>query len=689
MAPTTQLAAAQSSVAGQMSATVSMAPSTQLAASTPLADVTQLAGVTEMGRTDSAPDEAAAEATPVRLFQSTQMPPPTPLPSGTSLSDTSAPAGTATPTAPLITMADGPERRTVLPAEAHAAAAARAAAGAQRSPHSVEVPRTRMSQPAGRPTPTRSSGDRTRATRPDSQVIRSASGVRGGSYRGAQPPSPPRFSPQPPLPMQPGVTPELWRTWNRPASRKHKTNWGAWIVIAIVAFVVIGAIGNASKDRGYVAPDIAAYPTYGNFEPAAFPHYDPLVAVGSLAQDRAGHTATLLDDGRVLIAGGYSADGTAAHAALDGVEIYDPASMGFQAGGLLVTARYDAVAARLPDGTVLIAGGNDASGVATDSAEIYDPKSGISVSTGRMAEPVASAAVVTLDDGRILIAGGVNDYESLFGAQIYDPATKTFSSIDATFYGQVTATKMRDGRVLVSGGRSSGDPSISARIFDPSGEDFSWIDSMSVGREGAMSGLLPDGRVIVVGGMGSGGSVNHTADIYDPKLQRFVSEEELADYRYRGTMTILGDGSVLLVGGVDQYGTPLASVELDFPDEAPSAIGSMSVGRADQTATLLNDGTVLIVGGVSSSGATTSTVGVYAPKGIQLAVPSGSPGASGSPAAGGSSGASGSPAVGGSPGASGSPAAGGSSGASGSPGALPSGSPLPSAGISPSAVASA
>jgi hypothetical protein len=423
---------------------------------------------------------------------------------------------------------------------------------------------------------------------------------------------------------------------------KRGTNWGAWIVIGIVALIVLGAIGNVSNSGGFnVQPPDFGGPTYDYsvvatdaptvFVPDTFPPADPLVAVGSLQQDRAGHTATLLDDGRVLIAGGYGVDAMGSKTALDGVEIYDPIGQSFEGGGSLLGFRSDAVAAKLRDGTVLIAGGNDVHGSATDSAEIYDPQAQVSVTTGRMAGQVASAAAVTLDDGRVLIVGGINAGEPRVGAQIFDPATGVFTSIPSDFYGSMTATKLQDGRVLVAGGLGSdGSPSDAAWIFDPSSEGFMQVGNMSVARSKATAGLLPDGRVMVVGGMGTDGVVNHTADIYDPNVEAFTSTQDLADYRYRGTTTILSDGSALLAGGVDQSGIPVTSVELDFPGQMPNDIGSMAVGRADQTATLLNDGTVLVVGGITASGVTTGSAGIYPLGGIKSDAPSGSAAASAS-----------------------------------------------------------
>jgi hypothetical protein len=220
--------------------------------------------------------------------------------------------------------------------------------------------------------------------------------------------------------------------------------------------------------------------------------------------------------------------------------------------------------------------------------------------------------------------GGISPVGLQSGAQIYDPATRTFASQASDIDGLVAATKLKDGRVLVAGGTTSTGPSQSAWIFDPATNAFSKVGNLSTGRQGAGSGLLPDGRVIVVGGFGPGGAINSTADIYDPKLGVFSTTQDLADYRYRGTTTILVDGSALLVGGLGKSAAPIASIETDLPAQPPNRVGTMNAGLADQTATLLKDGTVLIVGGISVGDLTTASAGLYVPQ-PKPAAPSVSP----------------------------------------------------------------
>ena len=201
-----------------------------------------------------------------------------------------------------------------------------------------------------------------------------------------------------------------------------------------------------------LAPAAAQKPTaIGAFEPVG----DPLAA-------RTQHTATLLADGRVLIAGG--ADGNrGTHAS---VEIYDPASRSFSFAGMLQSARYAHSATLMPDGRVLIAGGNDANGAAQSSAEWFDPASGTSTAAGDLGTAQVGHSATLLRDGRVLIAGGL-DFDSrrrpdAAAAELFDPASGRFSRAPSYAVGNALYPPgsgpiwprdvlLRDGTVLLTG----------------------------------------------------------------------------------------------------------------------------------------------------------------------------------------------------------------------------------------------
>ncbi|MGA2099016.1 MAG: hypothetical protein ABSH39_22230 [Candidatus Acidiferrum sp.] len=181
---------------------------------------------------------------------------------------------------------------------------------------------------------------------------------------------------------------------------------------------------------------------------AATSKFEP---VGPMHTARISQSATVLNDGRVLIVGGRGDTVTAS------AEIYDPATKQFVTGGLL-TARYKHSAGLLLDGRVLIAGGSDDRDWQgkMNSAEIYDPRTGKFSATSPLNEsrfklPEEAALLVS---GQILVAGGSKKVE------VYDPASEQFliaagQMIDARHF--MTESKLKDGTVLLAGGYPNND----------------------------------------------------------------------------------------------------------------------------------------------------------------------------------------------------------------------------------------
>jgi hypothetical protein len=367
-------------------------------------------------------------------------------------------------------------------------------------------------------------------------------------------------------------------------------------------------------------------------------------ASGDMSSGRAGDTATLLHDGRVLIVGGTDVWGGGTQYLLGTADLYDPATGKFTATGPLSTARHLHVAALLPDGRVLIAGGvgecvaNPCPTIA--AAEVYDPATGVFSTTGALPDKFFAQSATTLSDGKVLIIGVFNGGSpaETAAAQLFDPATGAFKATGSlpTVRAWATVNPLPDGRVLVSGGYSpiwanglmSGEMALaSAEIYDPAASAFSPTGSLKTARIGAAAALLADGRILVVGGCrGYIATTSITADqfwvrpaeIYDPRTGKF-SVTGSTGVPSRGcdgefTATLLLDGRVLIAGGDNNSGQPRTADLYDPKTGKFSATKALATQRRQHTATLLVDGRVLIAGGiVAGAPVTLSSAELYQP----------------------------------------------------------------------------
>src|SRR4051794_20893514 len=246
--------------------------------------------------------------------------------------------------------------------------------------------------------------------------------------------------------------------------------------------------------------------------------------IGSMSTARTRTVVAPLPDGRVLVAGGVGLQCDPFCPFLSSAEIFDPATNTFSLAGIgsMSVPRYDAVAAPLPDGRVLVAGGCCSSSNPYDysSAEIFDPATNTfsSAGIGSMSTPREQAVAAPLPDGQVLVVGGEDRWGPGPGpkAELFDPATKTFSSTGigsmSTSRIQAAAAPLPVGRVLVAGGfiADSLYPCYlsSAEGFDPTSNPFSseGVGSMSVPRAAAAAAPLSDG-VLVAGGYYSADSI--------------------------------------------------------------------------------------------------------------------------------------------------------------------------------------
>ncbi|MGD8682711.1 MAG: kelch repeat-containing protein [Chloroflexota bacterium] len=353
---------------------------------------------------------------------------------------------------------------------------------------------------------------------------------------------------------------------------------------------------------------------------------------GSMTEGRASHTATLLPDGRVLVVGGKGDPDGYGENNLASAEIWDRVSGEFAPTGSMADSRYAHQATLLADGRVLITGGILLSVAILRSAELWDPATETWTPTGSLAQWRVDHTATLLEDGRVLVVGGVSftadGLETSALAELWDPANGSFAPAGRLADPRIghAATRLPDGPVLVLGGtlaelrgpqpyreptdpllrpsrfdlrhrplfhpllrpsafdqrpRSRGyrrEPLASVEVWDPAARSFEragWLGH-TLGRTRA--GLLPDGRVFVVGDI-TDTNLELTmppavAEVWDPRTAASSPGGTLSGLRGGQTVTILPDGRALLVGGFGDAGFRLPTTEVCGPDATTDRAGA-------------------------------------------------------------------------------------------------------------------
>jgi WD40 repeat protein len=353
-------------------------------------------------------------------------------------------------------------------------------------------------------------------------------------------------------------------------------------------------------------------------------------ATGSMGTARRFHSATLLGNGKVLIAGGEDA----ASNAFASAELYDPSTGKFTpTAGSMTVARVGHTATLLNNGKVLITGGaTDPSEVASSTAEIYDPTSDkFTATAATMSAARVEHTATLLQSGKVLIAGGDviffngvanSGIRSLVSAEIFDPGTGKFTATAGSMTvprESHTATLLSSGKVLIAGGSDGtlGNSSPAAttyatsETFDPSTGMFTAAGMMTTQRDYQTANLLSGGKVLVAGGEGNAGAET-SADLFDPASGSFAATGHMTEARFYQDASTLADGTVLVTGGSDDSTRAKDSAEVYDPVTATfTGTGSMLYQRVWHTSTVLLNGKVLITGGAGNDSVPVATAELY------------------------------------------------------------------------------
>ncbi len=385
--------------------------------------------------------------------------------------------------------------------------------------------------------------------------------------------------------------------------------------------------------------------------------FDPLFSTPAnmvLASTLENHTATpvggFLMSGSVLIAGGDTGGAFVGTAA---TTFFQPLFNALSAGPNMTTARFMHTATPLPDGTVLMVGGQNAA-LPIGTAEVFTPSQSSFVCPppplrkcmltvipaafhATAGAPIAGrykhTATYIPSINKVLIAGGfastAGGLNGTSAAELYDPTTGTFAATGSMVFDRYahTATLVSIGgheKVLITGGWSNAQANVSGgfgaitytvELYDPATGTFSmpalsssrtsstWLE---VNRQAHVATLLANGQVLITGGLTSGLTPTATAEVFDPGSSRFtrVGSMSVARIAHGAALTSLAGGKVLVAGGWTGFtGPATAIVDLFDPTTGvfTPTVEPLRQARAFHTVTPMSDGRILFFGGKSGT----------------------------------------------------------------------------------------
>ncbi|MEK2646228.1 kelch repeat-containing protein [Bdellovibrio sp. BCCA] len=364
-------------------------------------------------------------------------------------------------------------------------------------------------------------------------------------------------------------------------------------------FIPAAALLNNGKvfiSGGVSTEPTLTYPTSSDiFDPAT----GNWKAAAPIPASRARSTATTLPNGKVLVVGGQDDANI-----LGTTVLYDPDSDSWSAGPSLTHPRSGHVATLLPNGKVLVIGGTGdfAGSVLIGEAEVYDPSTNTWSSGGTMPVPCfyPSATMVSGGQGKVFVIGGLATPVYSQAVQIYDVASNTWTSgasLTTGRMGHIAAAI--GGKILVAGGgTNTGGFLNSVEIYDIASNTWQPGPAMSMGRNSAGAATLPDGKILVIGGQVTNLFATSSSEIYDPVANSWSKASRFLNTGRGGFSLFTLPDRILVLGGADpmksiitaeSYGQETSPPQWQAPD--------LLKGRTNHTSTLLKDGRVLVAGG--------------------------------------------------------------------------------------------
>lgn len=285
----------------------------------------------------------------------------------------------------------------------------------------------------------------------------------------------------------------------------------------------------------------------------------------------------------------------------DKLERFDYATGKFTTVASSMSSRYGHTAGILKDGNLYLAGGRSSLlSTLKNDIQIYNPNTGLFLSQNSLLSARAGHVSIVLNDGRILSAGGLTDANSsnpTTSAEIFNPFTgnRSYTGSMITARTGAEAILLSNGKVLVYGGVSSSVGSIaitSLEIFDPSTETFQSIGDLLGARKSYSATLLKDGSILVVGGYLNNVELT-SAEILNMNTYTSKATGSASFFRMSGSAVLLNDGNVLFAGS-----NSVKNAEIyDTAKGVFSTIASMNQVRGAPLSTLLSNGFVLILNG--------------------------------------------------------------------------------------------